>query len=322
MHICRLRTTAIPGWSFFSQIGLFCETLSRPELIVVGLNRGFGATQCWNEAAERLKQNIRLEDGHREPELLASVDCIFTRIEQRWLRQAMGFATWFNGTNGFRYSRSFTPTWRTASLGKVNSTRRGAIVQPLLFAHSPLSVADRDFWAANDPESSLYSWKFKEAPHMESSQPSALSAATIQLLECSMTPRTELRQFHGPPESKKEDLAIVCFHHMVESLTGTQRSMTSPISNWVGALGATMRRPPGLGTPQEPDASEDNGGWPGLTSGCSILRFLNGGTLLNLPDEPRFTSTSAPPGESHRWHVPHLRKPTRSTTACARNTLR
>ena len=89
---------AIPGWSF--TIGL-CETLKQPELIVVGLNEDLAHSVLKRSCRALKTEHPSRKDGHREPELLASVDCIFKRIEQRWLRQAMGFATWFNGTNEF-----------------------------------------------------------------------------------------------------------------------------------------------------------------------------------------------------------------------------
>ena len=207
----------------------------------------------------------------------------------------MGFATWFNGTNEFPVFQIVYPDLanRFPWEGQFDETWRDR--QPLLFAHSPLSVADRDFWAANDPESSLYSWKFKEAPHIGIFTTKRVISGDDPVTRVFHDASDGAWQFHGPPESKKEDLAIVCFHHIVDRDSTINDLADLELG---GALGAKMRRPPGLENHKSRTQAKNNGGWPGLTSGCSILRFLNGGTLLNLPDEPRFTSTSAP-GESH-----------------------
>src|SRR5258708_21264156 len=88
----------IPGWSY--TIGL-SETQASPELIVVGLKDNV-AQYLLNEGARRLKESSHPLDGHRESGLLADVVCEFRNVEQRWLRQVMGYAIWFYGGDEFR----------------------------------------------------------------------------------------------------------------------------------------------------------------------------------------------------------------------------
>jgi len=239
-----------PGWSY--TIGLH-ETLKQPELIVLGL-QGDLAHSVLNEAATQLKNGLRLEDGHRVRELLANVECEFKRIEQRWLSQVMGFATWFNGNeefpvfqivypdleNRFPWEESFDQTWRDR--------------QPLLFPHSPLSPADKDFWAANDPASSLYNWKFSDPPHTRIFTTKRVISGEDPVTRVFHDADDGAWQFHGPQKSNKEDVAIVCFHHIVDK-DSTINQLADLEVGWCAWRENTSSA--WIREPQSPDSDEE-----------------------------------------------------------------
>jgi len=212
-HIIQVREeNGVPGWSY--TVGL-SDVLGVPELIVIGLKENV-AHCLLNECAHRLQEGIRLGEGRRERELLSNVDCEFRRVEKRWLRQTMGYAAWFYGGdefpafqcvypdlgNRFPWDEGFDTNWR----------RR----QPLLFLHPLTSRIEEDFWAANDSNSSLHDWKFKDPPHTGVFTTKRVMSGEDSVTRVFHDIDDGAWQFHGPDESKREDLAYVCFHHIID----------------------------------------------------------------------------------------------------------
>jgi hypothetical protein len=212
-HIIQVREEGgFPGWSY--TVGL-SELLGCPELIVIGLN-GELAGSVLNECARRLQKGDRFGERSRERELLSNVECEFRTVEKRWLRQTMGYAVWFyNGDNfsalqcvypdldnRFPWEQGFSENWRSR--------------QPLLFPHPLSSAVEDDFWAANDPNSSLHRWQFSDAPHNGVFTTKRVMSGDDPITRVFHDLDDGSWQFHGPGESKTEDLAYVCFHHIVD----------------------------------------------------------------------------------------------------------
>jgi hypothetical protein len=215
-HVIQVREEGgFPGWSY--TVGL-SDILKCPELIVLGLKEDV-AHSLLNECARRLQQGLRFEQGSRARELLANVECEFKEVEKRWLKQTMGYAVWFYGgedfsalqciypdlNNHFPWDDAFDVKWRNR--------------QPLLFPHSLSSRVEEDFWAANDPESSLHDWKFNDPPHTGVFTTKRVMSGDDPVTRVFHDVEDGAWQFHGPDESKPEDLAYVCFHHIVDNDT-------------------------------------------------------------------------------------------------------
>jgi hypothetical protein len=80
-------------------------------------------------------------------------------------QHVMGYALWFYGAdefpafqgvypdlnNRFPWHDGFDTTWRDR--------------QALLFLDAIPSTVERDFWAANDPSSSMFDWTFRDPAH-------------------------------------------------------------------------------------------------------------------------------------------------------------
>jgi uncharacterized protein DUF4262 len=212
-HIVQVRAeNAIPGWSY--TIGLF-ETFHQPEIIVIGLKEGL-AHSVLNEVARRFKHGARFSEGHRESGLVGNVECEFRQVEERWLRQAMGYAIWFYGgddfpvlqciypdlSNAFPWDEPFDPSWRAR--------------QPLLFSPAQTTTVEEDFWAANDPGSSLFDWKFPDPPHTGVYATKRIMKGEEPILLVTHDVEDGAWQFHGPSESTIETAALVCFHHIAD----------------------------------------------------------------------------------------------------------
>jgi len=212
-HVIHVREgNGFPGWSYTVGLG---DVLGAPELIVIGLKERV-AHSLLNECARRLQEGIRLEDRCRERDLLSNIDCEFRHVEKRWLRQTMGYAVWFYGGdefsvlqcvypdlgNYFPWDEGFDTSWRSR--------------EPLLFPNSLASSVEEDFWAANDPNSSLHDWKFNDPPHTGVFTTKRVMKGDDPVIRVFHDIVDGAWQFHGPDESKREDLAYVCFHHIID----------------------------------------------------------------------------------------------------------
>jgi hypothetical protein len=211
-HIIHVREeNGILGWSY--TIGLY-DVLQQPELIVVGLNDQV-AQSLLNEAAHRLEDGKHLIH-ERQVELLANVQCEFKLVDRKWLRQLMGYAVWFYGgdnfpvlqcvypdlDNRFPWECGFDPTWRTR--------------QALVFENAPETVTEKDLWAANDPNSSLYDWKFPDPPHTMVFTTKIISNGHEPVLYVYHDADDGAWQFHGQSDSNIESAVAICFHHVVD----------------------------------------------------------------------------------------------------------
>jgi Domain of unknown function (DUF4262) len=212
-HIINVREeNGIVGWGY--TIGVY-ETVRQPEIIVVGL-KPEAAHSVLNDCAGRLKGGARFEDGQREKELLTNVECEFRKVDRRWLRQLMGYAVWFYGdddfpavqciypdlNNHFPWEEGFDSSWRNR--------------QALLFGNLTSSRVETDLWAANDPESSLFSWKFPDPPHTGVYTTKLVMSDQESIVYVSHDAEDGAWQFHGTSESKIESASLVCFHHIVD----------------------------------------------------------------------------------------------------------
>ena len=212
-HIIQVKPeNGLPGWSY--TIGLF-EMLNQPEIVAVGLRDGL-AHSVLNEVARRFEGGARFKEGHRESELIENVECEFRAVEKRWLLQLMGYAIWFYGDdnfpamqciypdlkNRFPWERGFDSSWRNR--------------QPHLFQSSQSTNVERDFWAINDPESSLFNWKFPVPPNTGVFTTKRIVNGEEPVLEVHHDAEDESWQFHGAGESSAKTIAHVCFHHIID----------------------------------------------------------------------------------------------------------
>jgi Domain of unknown function (DUF4262) len=212
-HIIQVREgNGVPGWSY--TVGLH-DVLGAPELIVIGLRNGV-AQNLLNDCNHRLDAGMSITDGCREQELLANVECEFRRVETRWLRQTMGYAVWFYGGDEFPVSQCIYPDLANRFPWEEGFDMGWRSRQPLLFSHTLDSSVEKDFWSANDPSSSLHDWKFEDPPHTGVFTTKRVMSGEDVITHVFHDADDGAWQFHGPGESKREDVALVCFHHIID----------------------------------------------------------------------------------------------------------
>lgn len=212
-HVIQVREEgAVPGWSY--TVGLR-ELLGCPELIVTGLKPEV-AHSLLNECASRLQQGVRLREGERAQGLLSNVECEFRTIEKHWIRQTMGYGVWFYSgdeftvlqciypdlNNHFPWDEDFNAEWRNR--------------QPLLCQHSLDPRIENDFWAANNPNSSLHNWTFNDSPHTGVFSTKRVMSGEDPVTRVFHDVEDGAWQFHGPQDTDPKDIAYVCLHHVID----------------------------------------------------------------------------------------------------------
>jgi hypothetical protein len=238
-HIIQVRPEhGILGWSY--TIGI-CDVLKQPELIVVGLKDNT-AQSLLNEAAHRLEKGVNLLQG-TQVDLLANVECEFKQVANRWLRQLMGYAIWFYDGDEFPALQCVYPDLNNRLPWQEGFDLSWRGRQALLFDAIPETNVERDLWASNDPDSSLFDWKFADPPHTGVFATKLVVSGDEPILYVSHDLSDGAWQFHGMSETKVESIALVCFHHLVDRdptlkdladlPVGWCASRTTSLDSWV-----------------------------------------------------------------------------------------
>lgn len=216
----------VPGWSY--TVGLF-KTFGSPEIIVIGLEEEV-ALSLLNRVANLLENGRRFHEGDRQCDLLSTVECEFRHVERRWVRHVMGYGAGFYGRDTFPVLQCVYPDLNNRFPWDVNLSKEWRARQPLIFANAWTHV-EADFWAANDPESSLHKWKLTLSPHT--------GVYTTKKIMNDEEPITYVAhdsdddwQFHGPSESNREDVAFVCLHHILDKDSSLEKVLDLPCG-WI-----------------------------------------------------------------------------------------
>jgi hypothetical protein len=197
------------GWAF--TVGLQ-DVFGKPELIIVGLNK---ETAQWllNDAAKRMLEGDDLTQG-RHKELLEGVDVIFRPVDRKWLRQVMGWATWYNDGDHFPVLQAIFPDKQNRFPGEDDFDTK--YTQPLLQPDAPMAVLEEDFWAASDPKSSLFDWKFPDSPHTRVFLSKTVEKGDEAVTYVSHDLSDGAWQFLGDSMADGGGPVISCFHHPID----------------------------------------------------------------------------------------------------------
>jgi Domain of unknown function (DUF4262) len=213
VHIVQVRSeNDIPGWSY--TLGLY-QRLRKPEVIVVGLEADV-AQHLLNEVARRMRDGKDFHEGCRAKGLLEGVDCELRQIEQRWIRQTMGWATWLHDGDEFPVLQCVYPDLKNRFPWEEEFDTDWRGRQPLLFSTPLVGVIEADFWAQNEETSSLSDWKFDDGPHTGVFTTKSIDAGAEPIMYVSHDLSDGAWQFHGAGESKVEDMVLICFHHIID----------------------------------------------------------------------------------------------------------
>jgi hypothetical protein len=208
-QIIQVRSCTGPGWSY--SLGVH-DTCGGVEIIVVGL-REETALHLLNEAARRLRSGVDLAEG-RQREMIGAVECIFRPVDPKWVKHLMGWAIWYYGGTEFPVLQAIYPDLENRFPGEPDFDE--AFAQPFLQPNIPMTITEQDFWAASDPASSLFNWKFPDPPHTRAFLSEAVHAGAEQVTYVSHDAEDGAWQFHGDSMSGGAPPVISCLHHPID----------------------------------------------------------------------------------------------------------
>jgi hypothetical protein len=203
------RTAHGLGWSY--TIGVF-DTSGKPEIISVGLPPET-AHSALNKAAKLLRSGVDLTQG-RHRDLIGQVDCEFRSLDRKWVAHLMGWAVWYYDGSDFPVLQAVYPDLANRFPEDVGFDK--AFEQPLMQPSAPMTRAEDDFWASNDPKSSLFNWKFPDPPHARVYLSEAVHKKTEPVVFVSHDTEDGAWQFLGDSMSDGGGPIISCFHHPID----------------------------------------------------------------------------------------------------------
>jgi hypothetical protein len=198
------------GWSY--TIGVF-DTTGRPEIITVGLPPGT-AHFALNEAAKLSRSGVDLAQG-RHSDLIGQIDCEFRPVDHKWVGHLMGWAVWYYDGSDFPVLQAVYPDLENRFPEDVGFDK--AFEQPLMQPSALMTRAEDDFWASNDPESSLFNWKFPDPPHARAFLSETVHKGTEPVVFVTHDTEDGAWQFLGDSMSDGGGPIISCLHHPIDS---------------------------------------------------------------------------------------------------------
>jgi hypothetical protein len=191
--------------------GLF-DTTGYPELIVVGLLMDT-AHVLLNESAQLLRKGVDVTQG-RHAELLGEVECEFRPVASKWIKHLMHKTVRYYEDVDFPVLQVIYPDLENRFPGEEGFNEYFA--QPLLQPDAPETERDQDFWASNDPGSSLFDWKFADPPHTRVFLSETANSGTEPITYVSHDIEDGAWQFLGDLMDAGGGPVISCFHHPID----------------------------------------------------------------------------------------------------------
>jgi hypothetical protein len=234
------------GWSY--TIGIF-DTSGKPELITVGLPPEV-AHIALNEAAKLMRSGADLTKG-RHRELVGRVDCEFRPVDQKWIRQLMGWAIWYYDGTDFPVLQAVYPDRENRFPEDKEFDK--AFEQPLMQLTAPMTKVESDFWASTDPKNSLFNWKFPDPPHTGVYLSQAVHNGIEPVTYVSHDADDGAWQFLGDSMADGGSPSLSCFHHPIDRDPSLAELADLPIGWYaersnVGQPWVRRKHPPYQGT--------------------------------------------------------------------------
>jgi Domain of unknown function (DUF4262) len=203
------RTSYGLGWSY--TIGIY-DTCGKPEVVTVGLPPNT-AHHALNEAARLLRSGAELTKG-RYRDLVGEVECEFRPVDPKWAAHLMGWAGWYYGGYDFPVLQVVYPDRENRFPEDQNFDK--VFAQPLMQPNTVMTRVEKDFWASTDPNSSVFDWKFPDAPDTRVFLSEAVQKGTEQVTYVSHDVEHGAWQFLGGSMIAGGGPVISCFHHLVD----------------------------------------------------------------------------------------------------------
>jgi hypothetical protein len=202
------KTSEGRAWSY--TVGVY-DTCGKPEVISIGLLQDTAHTLL-NEAAVELRKGTDLASG-RHRDMIGEVECEFRPVDPKWVRHLMGWAGWYYGGEDFPVLQAVYPDRENRF--PEDEGFKEYFTQPLMQPGAPMTRVEEDFWASNDPKSSLFDWKFPDPPHAGVYLSNAVNSGAEEVTYVSHDLDDGAWQFLG--DSMSDSGAVLsCFHHPID----------------------------------------------------------------------------------------------------------
>lgn len=198
------------GWSY--TIGIF-DTCGKPELITVGLLQET-AHYALNKAARLMREGADLENS-RHRNIVGEVECEFRPVDSKWVEILMTWGVWYYGRSDIPVLQLVYPDHENRFPEDNEFEKR--FEQPLMQPGAAMTRVENDFWASQDPKSSLFDWKFSEPPHTRVFLSETVHKGTEAVTYVSHDADDGAWQFLGDSMSDGGGPIISCFHHPIDS---------------------------------------------------------------------------------------------------------
>lgn len=200
-----------PQTRFAYTVGAY-DTMKVPELIVVGLTNETGHASL-HRAIQLLRERVNVTEG-RHRNIVGEVEVEFRPVAMAWIAHVMCRTQWYYGGENIPVLQIIYPDLEGHF--QWDSPFEEYFRQPLLQTAPPVTPRDQDFWAHNDPQSSLFDWKFPDPPHTR-----VYLSQTVQDREESITYVSHDAidrswQFLGDKMAGGGGPVISCFHHPID----------------------------------------------------------------------------------------------------------
>jgi hypothetical protein len=196
---------------FSYTVGVF-DTSGCPEVIAVGLTEKT-AHIALNAAVKLLRSGVDLTQG-RYRELVGEVECRFAPVDSKWLHHVMGRADWY-------YTGEDVPVLQLIYPDHENRFQNEDgfeeyFRQPMLAPGTEEGRREHDFWAVNDPSSSLFRWRFPDAPHTRAFLSKTVHEKQEQITYVSHNAEDDTWEFLGDLMAGGGGPVISCLHHPID----------------------------------------------------------------------------------------------------------
>lgn len=198
------------GWSY--TVGVY-DSSGKPEIIAVGLPEKT-ALFALNEASKRSRCGVDLTQG-RHRDIIGNVECEFRPVDPKWIKQLMGWASWYYGGADFPVLQAVYPDLENRFPGEEGFDHR--FERPLMQPGAHMGTAEGDFWASTDPKSSLFNWKFPDSPHARVYLSETVHKGVEPVTYVSHDLEDGAWQFLGDSMDRGGGPVISCFHHPIDN---------------------------------------------------------------------------------------------------------
>jgi hypothetical protein len=195
-----------------------------PELVTCGLPSNV-AQSALNSAADLIGEGVDLTQG-RQRDLIGNVEVEFRPVDRKWIEELMLSAIWFNGNSEFKALQLIYPDLENRFPGEEGFNTY--FEQPLLQPGAPMGRVEEDFRASNDPNSSLFDWKFPDPPHTGVFLSKAVHEGKEVVNFVSHDADDRAWQFLGDSMSDSGPV-LVCLHHPIDTDPSLKELVDLPV---------------------------------------------------------------------------------------------